>query len=77
MPLPPAAERARAAAVAQQSRRNGVGALLATGFVVGVFYYCVSAVGQNDEITERELAQFRRERDRQQAQQAAEAASRQ
>ena len=52
-PLPPAAQAARLAAEAQQSRRNLASAALASSFVAGVFYYCIQAVDQ-DEISDRE-----------------------
>ena len=65
-PLPPAAQAARAAAEAATRRRNLGGALVIFSFVAGVFAYSISAVEQ-DQITERELAQFRAQRDRQNA----------
>jgi hypothetical protein len=66
MALPKAALEARRAAERMQGRRNMLGGALAASFVVGVFYYCLSAVGdQRDAITEGELAQFRKQRERQ------------
>jgi hypothetical protein len=70
MPLPPAAEAARAAAAKAQSRRNGAGAFLAGSFVVGVFAYCISAVEQ-EEITDRDVAEFRKQRELQRQRDAA------
>ena len=66
MPLPPAARAARLAAEARQGRRNLAGAVLATSFVVGFFFYCIQSVDQ-DEITEKELQDFRRQRELQQS----------
>lgn len=67
--LPPAAQAARAAAAASQSRRNLGGAALIAAFVGGVFTYCINAVGeQQDAITDRELEQFRAQRERQRSQ---------
>ena len=71
MPLPPAARAARLAAEARQGRRNLAGAVLATSFVVGVFFYCIQSVDQ-DEITEKELQDFRRQRELQRLRDAAE-----
>ena len=62
MPLPPHVEAARQAALRAQSRRNLGGALLTGGFVAGVFFYCIQTVEQ-DEISERDVAQFRKERE--------------
>ena len=70
-PLPPAAQAARLAAEAQQSRRNLASAALASSFVAGVFYYCIQAVDQ-DEISDREVHEFRRQRELQRARDAAE-----
>lgn len=63
-PLPPAAKAAQLAAARSQSRRNMMGAAMISTFVGGVFLYCISAVGTDDAITERELAQFRLARER-------------
>ena len=62
MPLPPAAEAARLAAVRSQSRRNMGGAMLVGCFVVGVFSYCIRSVEQ-EEISERDLKEFIRRRE--------------
>lgn len=69
-PLPPAAAAARDAAMRSQSRRNGVSAFLVGSFVVGVFVYCISSVEQ-DEISDREVAQFRTQRELQRQRDAA------
>ena len=57
----------RAKAEAAQFRRNlGMGALICA-FIGGVFTYSITAVEQ-DQITERELAEFRMQRERESAQ---------
>eukprot|EP00325_Prymnesiales_sp_UTEX-LB-985_P035405 CAMPEP_0174727134 /NCGR_PEP_ID=MMETSP1094-20130205/49163_1 /TAXON_ID=156173 /ORGANISM="Chrysochromulina brevifilum, Strain UTEX LB 985" /LENGTH=82 /DNA_ID=CAMNT_0015928817 /DNA_START=16 /DNA_END=264 /DNA_ORIENTATION=- len=68
--LPPSALSARQMAARAQARGNARGAMLLGGFVVGVFCYCISAVEQ-DPITERDLEQFRRERELERARNAA------
>lgn len=65
MPLPPAAEAARVAAARTQSRRNLAVAGAIVTFVGSVFAYSISAVGTDDGITERELLEFRKQRERQ------------
>ena len=62
-PLPPAAEAARLAAVRQQNRRNMFGGFLVCSFVAGVFTYVVNAVDQ-EQVTERELQEFKEQRAR-------------
>ena len=69
-PLPPAAEAARQVAARRQSRNNLVGAMLVGGFVVSVFFYSMSAVEQ-DTITDRDVQQFRKERELERARAAA------
>lgn len=71
MPLSPAAEALRAKAAASQARRNFVGATVVFSFVGAVFAYSIFAVGSDDNmITDRDVAEFRLERDRQRKQEA-------
>lgn len=68
MPAPgAAAAAARAAAARSQSRSNLVVGGSLVGFVGGVFFYCTRAV-QQDEITDDEVAAFKRARERKQQQ---------
>ena len=67
--LPPAAEAMRAAAAQSQARRNMMGGALIFGFVGSVFAYSILAVGSEDNmITDRDVAEFKLERERQRAQ---------
>lgn len=66
MPLPPAAEAARQAAMRQQTRRNALAGLIVTAFIGSVFTYVITAV-EHDPVTEAELRAFRAERERQRA----------
>lgn len=74
MPLPPAAEIARAAAMASQRRQNLGGAFGICSFVAGVLFYTTRVAVIQDEITDEEVARFRLERA--QEQRAQEAAAR-
>lgn len=71
--LPATAQAMRAAAQRKEARRNAIGAGIAIGFVSSVFFYCMNAVSQEDAITDRELAEFRANRERQRTLDALEA----
>ena len=69
MALPRGAERLRQQAAASQARRNFIGAACIFGFVGSVFAYSILAVGGDDAlITDRDIAEFRLERERKRAQ---------
>ena len=69
MRLSPAAEAARAQAARAQSRRNFLGLAAIGTFVASVFAYSILAVGGEDNmITDRDVAEFKMMRERQRAQ---------
>lgn len=69
MPLPPSAQALRAKAAASQARRNFLGGAVILSFVGSVFAYSIMAVGSDDNmITDRDVTEFRLERDRRRAQ---------
>ena len=57
-----------AKAAAAQSRRNFIGASIIFSFVGAIFTYSIVAVGSDDNmITDADVAEFRREREKQRA----------
>ena len=68
-PSPPSLAQMRMQAAAAQSRKNAIGGLIVFSFVASVFAYSILAVGSEDNaITDRDVAEFRAQRERERAQ---------